>query len=81
MKTAARGPAGSHPVRPNRRQGHADDEEQRVQMATFNRNIGMLVLGIYLVLVGLAGVMSLGLPPIVMPVLALVAGILIIVGR
>ena len=46
-----------------------------------NRNVGMLLLGIYLVLVGLSGLASLGIPAMVMAVLALLAGILIIVGR
>ena len=47
----------------------------------FNRNAGMTVLGIYLIVAGLSGLVALGLPPIVMAVLALVAGILIIAGR
>ncbi len=45
------------------------------------RNIGMLLLGIYLVLVGLGGVTALGIPAVVMAVLALLAGALILVGR
>jgi len=47
----------------------------------FPRNGGMLVLGIWLVLYGLAGMVPLGLPSPVMAVLALIAGILILVGR
>jgi hypothetical protein len=47
----------------------------------FNRNIGMLLLGIYLVLVGVSGIAALGIPAILMSVLALIAGILILVGR
>jgi hypothetical protein len=51
-------------------------------MATgFNRNIGMLVLAVWLILTGLSGMVALGLPTMLMAVLALVAGILIIVGR
>ena len=51
-------------------------------MATgLNRNIGMLVLAVWLILTGLSGLVALGLPAVVMAVLALVAGILIIVGR
>ena len=50
-------------------------------MAVGTRNIGMLLLGIYLVLVGLTGLVPLGLPAIVMAVLALLAGILILAGR
>jgi hypothetical protein len=45
------------------------------------RNAGMLLLGIWLVLYGLAGIVPLGLPSPLMAVLALVAGILILVGR
>jgi hypothetical protein len=54
----------------------------RASMAiTFQRNMGMLLLGIWLVLSGLAGIVSLGLPSPLMAVLALLAGILILVGR
>jgi hypothetical protein len=45
------------------------------------RNAGMLVLAIWLILYGLAGMITLGLPAPLMAVLALVAGILILVGR
>jgi len=45
------------------------------------RNAGMLLLGIWLVLNGLAGIIALGLPSPLMAVLALVAGILILAGR
>ena len=45
------------------------------------RNAGMLLLGVWLVLSGLAGLVSLGLPYPLMAVLALVAGLLILVGR
>ncbi|CAN5672090.1 hypothetical protein BH18ACI5_BH18ACI5_09790 [soil metagenome] len=47
----------------------------------FNRNIGMLLLGLWLVLSGLSSIVALGLPAMLMAVLALIAGILIIVGR
>ncbi len=51
-------------------------------MATgFNRNIGMLLLGVWLVLTGLSGMVALGLPAMLMAVLALIAGVLIIAGR
>lgn len=48
---------------------------------TVNRNLGMLLLGIWLILTGLSGMLALGLPVIVTAVLALIAGILIILGR
>ena len=47
----------------------------------FNRNIGMLLLGLWLILTGLSGMVAFALPGMLMAVLALIAGILIIVGR
>jgi hypothetical protein len=46
-----------------------------------NRSLGMLLLGIYLVLVGISGLVALAIPAVVMAVLALVAGLLILIGR
>ena len=46
-----------------------------------NRNMGMLLLAIWLILTGLSGLVALPLPAVVMAVLALLAGILILVGR
>jgi hypothetical protein len=46
-----------------------------------NRSIGMLLLAIWLILTGIAGLAALGIPAVVMAVLALLAGILILVGR
>ena len=48
---------------------------------TFQRNVGMLLLGIWLVLNGLVGLVALTLPSPLMAVLALLAGVLILVGR
>jgi hypothetical protein len=45
------------------------------------RNLGLLLLAIWLIVSGIAGLMPLPLPPLVMSLLALVAGILILVGR
>jgi hypothetical protein len=46
------------------------------------KNIGMLVLAIYLILVGIIGFgVSLGPASILLPILALVAGILILIGK
>jgi hypothetical protein len=45
------------------------------------RDLGMLVFAVWLILTGMTGLISLGLPPILMSVLALVAGVLIIAGR
>ncbi len=47
------------------------------------KNLGMLLLAIYLVIVGLMGLVgiSLGSLSIIVPILALVAGILLLLGR
>lgn len=45
------------------------------------RNAGMLLLAIWLILHGLAGLVALSLPAPLMAVLALLAGVLILVGR
>jgi hypothetical protein len=45
------------------------------------RSAGMLLLGIWLILTGLAGLVTFPLPPVVMAVLALIAGVLILAGR
>ncbi len=46
-----------------------------------NRSVGMTLLGVYLLLVGISALAPLGLPPVLMGVLALMAGILILAGR
>ena len=52
------------------------------RMATLGtRSLGMLLLGIYLILVGLSGLIAFTIPAIAMAVLALIAGILILIGR
>jgi len=45
------------------------------------RNLGMLLLAIYLILVGLSGLVALPLGGPVLAILALLAGILILAGR
>jgi hypothetical protein len=47
----------------------------------FTRNIGFLLLGIWLVLTGLGAFVSLGGIGTIMSILALVAGVFIILGR
>ena len=44
-------------------------------------NLGMLLLAIWLILTGLIGLTSISIPGIIMAILALVAGILILIGR
>jgi hypothetical protein len=47
------------------------------------KNIGMLLLAIYLILVGLIGIfgLNLGAASILLPILALLAGIMILLGK
>jgi hypothetical protein len=45
------------------------------------RNLGLLVLAIWLILYGLSGMVALGLPAPLMGILALISGILILAGR
>ena len=48
---------------------------------TATRNLGMLLLAIWLILHGVFGLVALGIPGPLMSVLALLAGILILAGR
>jgi len=48
---------------------------------TITKNLGMLLLAIYLILVGIIALFHVGIPVIVTGILALVAGILILIGR
>jgi hypothetical protein len=45
------------------------------------RNVGMLLLAIWLILYGLAGMIALTLPAPLLAVLAVLAGVFILVGR
>jgi hypothetical protein len=45
------------------------------------KSLGMLALAIYLILVGIISLFHIAIPAIVIGVLALIAGILILVGR
>ena len=47
----------------------------------FNGNIGMILLAIYLILIGIISIFGVAVPGIVLGILALVSGILILVGR
>lgn len=44
-------------------------------------NIGMLLLAIYLIILGVIGLTAIAVPAIVLPILALIAGIFILIGR
>lgn len=48
----------------------------------FTNNIGFLLLAIYLILLGLTGIVpAIAIPGIVLAILALLAGIFILIGR
>jgi predicted membrane protein len=53
--------------------------QKRAMMIT--KNLGMLLLAIYLILVGIIALVHITIPTIVMGILALAAGILILLGR
>jgi hypothetical protein len=44
------------------------------------RSVGMLLLGIWLILTGITAFVALPIPPMISAVIALLAGVLIIVG-
>ena len=46
----------------------------------FTKNIGMLLLAVYLIVVGIIGLTGMG-AGILLPILALVAGIFILIGK
>ena len=47
----------------------------------FTKNIGMLLLALYLILAGLGMLVALAIPPVLMGILAVAAGIFILIGR
>ena len=47
----------------------------------FTKNIGMLLLAIYLILTGLAMLVAFAIPPVLMGILAVAAGVFILIGR
>ena len=66
------------PVRRRMLRCEAEEESMAVSL---QRNTGLLVLGVWLVLNGIRGLALIGLPSPVMAVLALLAGVLILAGR
>jgi hypothetical protein len=50
-------------------------------MVAVTRNTGMLLLGIYLILVGITGLVAISIPIPIHAILALLAGIFILLGR
>jgi len=50
-------------------------------LALGRRNLGMTLLAVYLILVGISGLVALALPLPVLAILALLAGIFLLMGR
>jgi hypothetical protein len=48
---------------------------------TFNKSAGLMALAIWLILHGLSAFLMLPLPPQLMSLLAVIAGLLILIGR
>ena len=45
------------------------------------KNLGLLFLAVWLIITGIAGLVSVPIPGVIMAVIALLAGILLLVGR
>jgi uncharacterized membrane protein len=56
-------------------------QPENIPTMNFTKNIGMLLLAIYLILVGLMTLAGFVIPTIVMGILALLAGIFILIGK
>jgi hypothetical protein len=57
------------------------NKEERSQMTIGALSIGMLLLALWLILTGLSSLVRLAIPSQAMGVLALLAGILLLIGR
>jgi hypothetical protein len=67
------------PSQPDKRRAIGSAAVQYRAM-NFTKNIGMLLLAIYLIVVGIIGLTGIA-AGILLPILALVAGIFILIGR
>ncbi len=47
----------------------------------FTKNIGMLLLAVYLILAGLGLLFAIAIPSVLMGILAVLAGVFILIGR
>ena len=57
-----------------------EDGWRRMMAVRMTRSAGMLVLAVYLILTGIAGFAAVPVPGVLMAALALVAGVLILIG-
>jgi hypothetical protein len=53
----------------------------QTEAMNITKNLGMLLLAIYLILVGITLLLHITIPVIIMGILALAAGILILIGK
>ena len=51
------------------------------RVMVINKNLGMLMLAIFLIVYGIVTTLALALPVVILGILALIAGILILIGR
>jgi hypothetical protein len=65
---------------PSRREGSTSLPNERLTM-NFTKNIGMLLLALYLILAGLGMLVAFVMPTILMGILAVAAGIFILIGK
>jgi hypothetical protein len=65
---------------PSRRERSTASPNERLTM-NFTKNIGMLLLAIYLILAGLGLLFAIVIPSILMGILAIAAGVFILIGR
>lgn len=47
----------------------------------FQKNLGMLLLAVFLILYGITTTLTIAIPTVLLGILALIAGILILIGR
>jgi hypothetical protein len=64
----------------NFKRANAPDLPQE-RFMNITKNLGMLLLAIYLILIGIIALVHIGIPAIVTGILALAAGVLILIGR
>jgi hypothetical protein len=59
---------------------HHDSPRLTIAVMNFNKNIGMLLLAVYLIVIGIVGLTGIG-AGMLLPILAIVAGIFILIGK
>ena len=65
---------------PSRRERSTSLPNERLTM-NFTKNIGMLLLAIYLILAGIGMLFAVVIPGVLMGILAILAGIFILIGK